>query len=127
MSPLTRIATSYNPTDAALWAACLEGAGFTVFLPGFHTANNCPHWQVGLGGLPIYVLRAEARAARAFLAAELETQENAKEAKEPPNLRLLLRFLSLFSLFFYTESAPAFSMLSLVDEDDLALDDPETE
>ncbi|MRU16819.1 hypothetical protein FDP25_15360 [Roseovarius sp. A21] len=113
---LTRIAQVYAPAEAMLLVTALEGAGFRVFVPGFHTLSNVQYLSVALGGVPVMVETARADEAAKFLDAldtetvELldplpfdTTQQDDMPSRPKPLLRRILE--SLFYLF--TGTAPA--------------------
>ncbi len=103
--PLTIIANAGSAMDASLTITALEGAGFDVFLPGYHMLNNFPHLGVALGGVPIMVRQPHAEEAAAFLAA-LNQPETASERSCLGVWGVLGRvFASL--LFLSTGTAPS--------------------
>ena len=116
-SPLTRIAHVYSTSEAALTIAALEGAGFAVFVPGYHTHNTVPHISVALGGMPVLIESHHAREARDFLAAldkaaaeaEAEEQNNGAagdDTARPASRSWLYKLVMLF-VYFLTGTAPA--------------------
>lgn len=114
---LTRIAQVYGPSDAMLVVAALEGAGFKVFVPGYHTLSNVQYLSVALGGVPVMVETARAVEAAAFLdaleadkvelldpAAFVATQDDALPEPAP---RGLLRRIAESVFYIFTGTAPA--------------------
>ncbi len=65
--------------DASVTITALEGAGFDVFVPGYHMLNTFPHLGVALGGVPIMVRQPHVKEAATFLAA-LPQPETASES-----------------------------------------------
>ncbi len=113
---LTRIAQVYAPAEAALVITALEGAGFKVFVPGFHTLSNVQYLSVALGGVPIMVETARAdEAARLLNALDTETVElldppifdSPEQDKTPPRPKPLLRRIVESLFYFFTGTAPA--------------------
>ncbi|MGQ3488784.1 hypothetical protein [Roseovarius pacificus] len=104
-SGLTRIAQVYSPTEAALTVAALEGAGFQVFVPGYHTHNTVPHMAVAFGGIPVMVRSDQAAEAARFLDAldRPATPDTAPE--DAPHLPWWRRLLALV-IFLLTGTAP---------------------
>jgi len=113
---LTRVAQVFSPTEAALLVSALEGAGFKVFVPGFHTLSNLQYLSVALGGIPVMVATSRAPEALAFLDA-LETggvslldQHHtgpADHSSLPPAKRGLLRRFLTSCFYLATGTAPA--------------------
>ncbi|WP_306154550.1 hypothetical protein [Roseovarius sp. MMSF_3281] len=115
-SPLTRIAHVYSTSEAALTIAALEGAGFDVFVPGYHTHNTVPHISVALGGMPVLIENHRASEAREFLAAldkpaaKAEAEEQDEDAADDdttrPASRSWLYKLVMLVVYFLTGTAP---------------------
>ncbi len=114
---LTRIAQVFGPSDAMLAVAALEGAGFRVFVPGYHTLSNAQYLSVALGGVPIMIETARAAEAAAFLDA-LETSDvevlspsafdsSPDDDLPPPHPRGLLRQIVESAFYLLTGTAPA--------------------
>ena len=66
---LVQIGLCYSSSEAALVVSALEGAGFDVLLPHFHTHALLPHQAIALGGMPLMVPRTQADEALAYLPA----------------------------------------------------------
>ena len=103
--PLTIIAHAGSAMDASLTITALEGAGFDVFVPGYHMLNNVPHLGVARGGVPIMVRQPHAKEAATFLAA-LPQPKSASESDSLGVWGVLGRvFAGLF--FLFTGTAPS--------------------
>ena len=76
---LTTVAYAYSPSQAALKISALEGAGFDVFAPWFHTLANLQHHAIALGGLPLRVPSEQAQDARDLLLANEMADDTARE------------------------------------------------
>jgi hypothetical protein len=104
-SALTTIARAASAMDASLMITALEGAGFDVFAPGYHTLSNLPHLGVALGGAGIMVPVDQAGDALTFLAA-LPGPEDA-DAPPPMSSWQFLRRVAVGALYLSVGAAPS--------------------
>ena len=105
----------YSPSQAALKISALEGHGFEVFAPWFHTIANNGHMSIALGGLPILVPHRQAPAAMALLE-DIETVDEVARAesgvRRSLQQSLLWRLISVF-VFWFTGTGPAMNVAFL--------------
>lgn len=113
---LIRVAQVFGPAEASLVVAALEGAGFKIFVPGFHTLSNVQYLSVAFGGVPVMVERRRAAEAAAFLEAldhkniEIvgpeQIDRDCRDGSAPKRRSLLYR-LGMSAFYLFTGTAPA--------------------
>ncbi|WP_371223081.1 hypothetical protein [Roseovarius sp. 2305UL8-3] len=127
-SGLTLLAYAYSPSEAALMISALEGAGYDVFVPGYHMMANAQHFSVAFGGAKIMVPDDQAETAAALLAAISADTEVAQSkmpgARSYPGL---LRRVAMSIVYFFTGTAPALNARFLQQKADVPDPKPEQE
>ncbi|MGJ8627449.1 MAG: hypothetical protein ACSHXB_10880 [Sulfitobacter sp.] len=106
-SGLTQLAYAYTPSEAALLISALEGAGFDVFVPGYHMMANAQHFSVAFGGAKVMVPDNQAEDAAALLSyIAANTSNEAQDAPDPPQRNWFKRIV-MGVIYFFTGTAPA--------------------
>ena len=109
------VAHVYSPSQAGLKISALEGAGFDVFAPWYHTFCNLQYHGVALGGLPILVPRAQAEDALALLLENEIADEDARMAVPVPrhSPATLLGKILMAIVYWKTATGPALNVCFL--------------